>query len=162
MPHLNLLKLKWSTQSSGFPGGVSGKESTCQCRRQCGDIWRHGDLETMQERCVFDPWVQERTCSKKWQPTPAFLPGKFHGQRSLEGYCQSTVSQRIWHNWAHTHTHTQTQSLSTPEVVSSNITSNLLPSKGLISILTFVEILLLNQSTVCSENQSSALLWHFT
>ena len=24
--------------------------------------------------------------SRKWQPTQAFLPGKFHGQRSLEGY----------------------------------------------------------------------------
>ena len=23
---------------------------------------------------------------KKWQPIPVFLPGKFHGQRSLEGY----------------------------------------------------------------------------
>ena len=23
----------------------------------------------------------------KWQPTPVFLPGKFHGQRSLVGYC---------------------------------------------------------------------------
>ena len=22
----------------------------------------------------------------KWQPTPVFLPGKFHGQRSLAGY----------------------------------------------------------------------------
>ena len=25
---------------------------------------------------------------RKQQPTPAFLPGKFHGQRSLEGYSQ--------------------------------------------------------------------------
>ena len=23
---------------------------------------------------------------RKWQPTPIFLPGKFHGQRSLVGY----------------------------------------------------------------------------
>ena len=23
---------------------------------------------------------------RKWKPTPAFLPGKFHGQRSLVGY----------------------------------------------------------------------------
>ena len=27
------------------------------------------------------PW------SKKWQPTPEFSSGKFHGQRSLAGYC---------------------------------------------------------------------------
>ena len=26
-----------------------------------------------------DPW------RRKWQPTPVFLPGKFHGQRSLVG-----------------------------------------------------------------------------
>ena len=25
-------------------------------------------------------------CRKKWQPTPVFLPGKSHGQRSLVGY----------------------------------------------------------------------------
>ena len=24
--------------------------------------------------------------SRKWYPTPVFLPGKFHGQRSLAGY----------------------------------------------------------------------------
>ena len=23
---------------------------------------------------------------RKWQPTPVFLPGEFHGQKSLEGY----------------------------------------------------------------------------
>ena len=28
----------------------------------------------------------ECLCSRKWQPTPVFLPGKFHGQGSLEGY----------------------------------------------------------------------------
>ena len=54
---------------SGFPGG--GKEFSCQCRR-C-------------ERCGLDPWVQKIIWSRKWQPTPVFLPGKFHGQ-SLEGY----------------------------------------------------------------------------
>ena len=26
------------------------------------------------------------TWRRKWQPTPVFLPGEFHGQRSLEGY----------------------------------------------------------------------------
>ena len=31
-------------------------------------------------------------------PTPVFLPGKFHGQRSLVGYSQSMGSQRVGHN----------------------------------------------------------------
>ena len=33
-----------------------------------------------------------------WQPTPVFLPGKFHGQRNLVGY--SPWSRRVGHDWA--------------------------------------------------------------
>ena len=29
---------------------------------------------------------QEYPWRRKWQPAPVFLPGKSHGQRSLEGY----------------------------------------------------------------------------
>ena len=52
----------------GFPGGSVGKESACSGRRS-----------------GFDPWVGKITSSRKWQPTPVFLPGEFHGQRSLAG-----------------------------------------------------------------------------
>ena len=34
----------------------------------------------------FDPWVRKIPWGRKWQPTPVFLPGEFHGQRSLAGY----------------------------------------------------------------------------
>ena len=34
----------------------------------------------------FGPWVRKIPWRRKWQPTPAFLPGESHGQRSLEGY----------------------------------------------------------------------------
>ena len=33
----------------------------------------------------FDPWVRKIPWRRKWQPTPVFLPGKSHGQRSLVG-----------------------------------------------------------------------------
>ena len=56
----------------GLPRWLSGKESACQCRRHK----RHG----------FDPWVRKIPWSRKWQPTPVFLPGKVHGPRSLVGY----------------------------------------------------------------------------
>ena len=56
----------------GFPGGTSGKEPTCQCRR-C-------------KRHEFDSWVRKIPW-RVWQPTPIFLPAESHGQRSLEGYC---------------------------------------------------------------------------
>ena len=55
-----------------FSGGASGKESACQCRRH--------------KRCRFNPWVRKISCRRKWQPTPVFLPGESHGQKSLVGY----------------------------------------------------------------------------
>ena len=64
----------------GFPGGSSGKEPTCQCRRL--------------ERHKFDPWVRKIPWRRAQQPTPVFLPGEFQGQRSLESYS----------SWGHTET----------------------------------------------------------
>ena len=37
-------------------------------------------------RLGFDPWVENIPWRRAWQPTPAFLPGESHGQRSLAGY----------------------------------------------------------------------------
>ena len=37
-----------------------------------------------------------RSPGRKWQPTPVFLPGKTHGQRSLAGY--SPWGHRVKHN----------------------------------------------------------------
>ena len=55
----------------GFPGGTVGKESASQCGR-C-------------KRHEFDPWVEKIPWRREWQPTPVFLPGRPHGQRSLVG-----------------------------------------------------------------------------
>ena len=41
-----------------------------------GDAVRHS----------FNPWVGKVPWRREWQPTPVFLPGESHGQRSLEGY----------------------------------------------------------------------------
>ena len=55
--------------AAGFPGDSNGKEFACQCRRP-----------------NFYYWVGKMPWRRKWQSTPAFLPGKSHGQRSLAGY----------------------------------------------------------------------------
>ena len=34
---------------------------------------------------VFDLWVRKILWRREWQSTPGFLPGEFHGQRSLVG-----------------------------------------------------------------------------
>ena len=36
--------------------------------------------------CRFEPWARNIPWRRKWQPTPVFLPGKSHGQRSLADY----------------------------------------------------------------------------
>ena len=63
--------------SLGFPDVSTGEESTCNA----------GDTS------VFHPWVGMIPRRRKWQPTPVFLPGKSHGQRSLAGYSQAQGSQ---------------------------------------------------------------------
>ena len=45
----------------------------------------------------FDPWVGKIPWRRVWQPTPVFLPGESHGQRSLVGY---KGLQRVGHNWS--------------------------------------------------------------
>ena len=40
----------------------------------------------VQSRPGFDPWAGKMPWSRKWQLTPIFLPGEFHGQRNLVGY----------------------------------------------------------------------------
>ena len=37
-------------------------------------------------RLRFDPRVRKIPWRRKWQPTPALLPGKSHGWRRLAGY----------------------------------------------------------------------------
>ena len=34
----------------------------------------------------FDPWAGKIPWRRKWQPTPVFMPGESHGQKSLAGY----------------------------------------------------------------------------
>ena len=53
------------------------------------------------ERHKFDPWVGKSPWNRKWHLIPVFLPGKFHGQRSLAG---SAKSQTRVSDWEHTHT----------------------------------------------------------
>ena len=66
---MNILLMDIST---GFSGGISGKESACQCRRH--------------KRCRFVPWVRKIPWRRAWPPAPVFLLGDSHEQRSLAGY----------------------------------------------------------------------------
>ena len=56
-----------SKDIKGFPCGSAGKEFACS-EEEPGSISGSGHWR------------------RKWQPTPVFLPGESHGQRSLAGY----------------------------------------------------------------------------
>ena len=67
----------------GFPGGSDGKASACNV----------GDSGSISGSGRF-PW------RRKWQSTPALLPGKSHGRRSLIGYSpwghkESDMTERV-------------------------------------------------------------------
>src|SRR5574337_155407 len=69
-----------------LPRCLSGKDSTCQCRRR--------------RRGGFNPWVRKIPWRRKWQPTPVLLPGKSHGQSSLvgcspRGHEESDTTERL-------------------------------------------------------------------
>ena len=58
--------------------------------------------------CSIPGLVGKIPWSRKWNPTPVFLAGKFHGQRSLEAYSSwgCRVRYDCMHIQTHTHTHT--------------------------------------------------------
>ena len=60
------------SQDPGLPGGAGGREPACQYRRHT----RRGS----------NPCVGKTPWRRAWHPTPVFLPGESHGQRSLEAY----------------------------------------------------------------------------
>ena len=62
--------ISWKTLE--LPGGVNGKEHSCQCRRH--------------KRRKFEHKFEKILWRRKWQPSPVFLAGESHGQKSLAGY----------------------------------------------------------------------------
>ena len=73
--NLESIYLEWLNQCSKCLLNikyVSDHWDTCQCRRH--------------KRCRLDPWVGEIPWSRRWQPTPACLPGQSQGRRSMVGY----------------------------------------------------------------------------
>ena len=59
-----------------------------QCRRN-----------EMHRRCRFEPWVRKIPWIRPWQPTPVFLPGESHGQRSLGSIIHGIAKSWIQLKW---------------------------------------------------------------
>ena len=89
-----LFFFSWPSVLHGLPGGASGKELACQCRRH--------------KRCRFNPWIGKipwrRACSP-FQYTCLENPmDRRAWQATVHGVTQSQTLLK----WLHTHTHTHT------------------------------------------------------
>ena len=70
-----------------FPGGASGKESICQCKR-----------------CGLDHWVGKIPWRRAWQLTPVILDSPGESLRTKEpSRLQSMGLQRAGHDWVTKH-----------------------------------------------------------
>ena len=82
---------KHSTQQPpvwDFPGGASGKEPTCQCRRQ--------------RRCGFYPWVRKIPWRKAWQHTLYSCLENTMDRGASRATVYGIAKSQAWlSNWAH-------------------------------------------------------------
>ena len=72
-----------------------------------GLTWWCGGTEPASQcrRYGFHPWIGKIPWKRKWQPTPAFLPGESHGQRNLVGYSPWDCKKSEMTDPPPTHTH---------------------------------------------------------
>ena len=100
LPHCRRILYQLSHHGSIFilPGWV--------CLDFYSFLWLHGAFLVAQwlestcqfKRRGFNSWIRKIPWRRKWQPTPVFLPGKSHGQRSLAGW-SPWGHKKIRHNW---------------------------------------------------------------
>ena len=58
--------------------------------------WLDGRILLPSTRCGFYPWVRKIPLRRKWQPSPVFLPGKSHGQKSLMATVHGVTKSWTW------------------------------------------------------------------
>ena len=82
----------------GIQGNFLGEDSVPFCDTGVLPRWLSDEKSAYRscKRCGFNPWVRKIPWRRKWQPTPVFLPGGSHGQRSLVGY--SPRGRRVSHD----------------------------------------------------------------
>ena len=76
----------WEVSSVDFPGGASGKEPACQCRRH--------------KRPRFDPWVRKIPWEEGMATHSSILAWRIPWTEK-PGQLQSIGLQRVGHNWSY-------------------------------------------------------------
>ena len=112
--------------SFGVTGGFQKNRDRTHREFFCVELWGNGPnlwklgihaTVLTGERglpCGFEPLFGKVPWRREWHPTPVFLPGESHGQRSLGGY-SSWGLKRVGHDCALMHSCPFSISLSHPE-----------------------------------------------
>ena len=79
---LNFTHAAIKSSTRGFPGGTSGKEPTCQCRRH--------------KRCGFNPWIRKIPWRRAWHSSILAWGIPWTEE---PGGLQSIGLQRVRHIW---------------------------------------------------------------
>ena len=86
------------------------------------------------DRRGFGPWVWKIPWRRAWQPTPVFLPGESHGERSLVGYSswgckESDMTERLsMHTRVCKHPSLQTNKTKIPVLLGILVLEELIPA----------------------------------
>ena len=82
---------------------VKDREAWFVAVHEVAKSWTRLSDWTTTSQCMrrwFSLWVGKISWRRKWQPTPVFLPGKYHGQRrlvaSIHGVSESQTSLSDW------------------------------------------------------------------
>ena len=98
--------------NTGLLWWLSSKEFTCNS----GDLGRHG----------FDSGVGKIPWRRAWQPTPVFLPGKSHWQRSQVDYSPQSHGESDRTEHANVHTQLRTLVILDYSLIHSSVNSSCL------------------------------------
>ena len=91
-----LWRRQWHPTPVHLPGESHGWRSLVGC-----SPWGRWGSDTT-ERLHFtrlNPWVRKILWRREWLPTPGFLPGKLHGQKSLAGYSPWAAKSQTRLQW---------------------------------------------------------------
>ena len=124
----------------------SGKEPICQCKRL--------------KRPRFDPWVRKSPWKRAWQPTPVFLLGQSHGQRSLAGYVHRVTKSQTWLKWVsmawHStgirsvqFSHSVMSDFATPWTAACQASLSITSSRSLIKLMSIEPVMPSNHLILC-------------
>ena len=82
-----LASARFNSSNYGTVSKIKGSVPHCRGLPRCHPVVKNPPTNAGDVSSSFNPWVGKIPWRRTWQqPTPVFLPGESHGQKSLAGY----------------------------------------------------------------------------